>query len=196
MYNQIRKQKNIILFSIIVLLSSFSCYNKEKESNKNIFIEIINQHKLNSNQKKTSIKVFFALDPECPLSKNYTKKIKHIFEKYNKEVLFACFFPGDYYSNEEVEFFMRKYNLNMKSFIDRDLKATKAFNANVVPEVFVLNQNYEIIYQGLIDNWIGKLGRTKQYINQEYLIDAIEASLKNKIPLINRTEAIGCLIEK
>ena len=53
-----------------------------------------------------------------------------------------------------------------------------------------------MIYQGLIDNWVSELGRTRQYTNQNYLEDAIESILLNKKPNISKTTAIGCFIEK
>jgi len=184
--------KSIIkkIFIITTLLTILPACNKDE---KNILTQIINDLNI---ENTTDIKIFVALDTECPLSKSYTKKINELSKKYKKEVIFICFFPGKHYTNVEVDNFKKKYNLKIESFIDKDLTVTKVFDANVVPEVFVLNKNYKIVYKGLIDNWVGELGKKKQYINKEYLIDAIEASLNNNLPLIRSTEAIGCIIEK
>ena len=187
MFNPIIKK---IFFITTILFTILTACNKDE---KKILAQIIND--LNF-KNTTDIKVFIALDTECPLSQSYTKKINELSEKYKKEVMFICFFPGKYHTDKGVANFKKKYDLKIKSFIDRDLTATNIFGANVVPEVFVLNENYKIVYKGLIDNWIGELGRKKQYINREYLIDAIDASLNNDLPLISSTEAIGCIIEK
>ena len=69
-------------------------------------------------------------------------------------------------------------------------------DAQVVPECFVLNKNLELIYKGLIDDWVGEIGKTKRYINNNYLIDAIESSIDDNSLKINSTIAIGCIIER
>ena len=189
MFNRTSK-KVFFIISILIISLAFLIYKKKKE---NVFIQIIKDLNI---EKIPDTKVFIALDPECPLSQSYTKKINDLFKKYKEQVLFIGFFPGSYYSDQEINSFKEKYNLNIKSFIDKKLTLTKTFNADVVPEVFVLNNDYKIIYNGLIDNWVGEIGKKKQYINKEYLIDAIESSLNNELPLIRSTKAIGCLIEK
>mgnify|MGYP001247590419 CR=1 FL=1 len=189
MFNHLIKK---IFIATLIFTTLISC-GKNKKTIKKTIIKTINQLKIKSTIP--DVKVFIALDPECPLSQSYTKKISQLHKKYHPKVLFVCFFPGDHYTDQEINLFVKKYNLNTEFFVDRKLIITKTFNASVVPEVFVLNNNYEIIYKGLIDNWIGEIGRKKQYINEEYLINAIEAALNNNLPLINSTEAIGCLIE-
>ena len=184
--------KNIIkkIFIITLIFTTLiSCENEQKKD----VIKIINQLNIKNNIPEN--KVFIALDPECPLSQSYTKKINQLQEKYHKKVLFVCFVPGDHYTDQEINLFIEKYELKTEFFVDKKLIITKIFKASVVPESFVLNNNYEVIYKGLIDNWVGEIGRKKQYVNEEYLMDAIEAVLNNNLPLISSTEAIGCLIE-
>ena len=187
---KLKNKKVFFIISILIILLIFIIYNKRRA---NIYIKIVKDLNI---KNIPSTKVFIALDPECPLSQSYTKKINSLCKKYEDKVLFIGFFPGSNYTTQEINNFKEKYNLNINSFIDKKLIITKAFNANVVPEVFVLNNDYKIIYNGLIDNWVGELGRKKQYINKEYLIAAIESSLNNDLPLIRSTKAIGCLIEK
>ena len=160
---------------------------------KNI-IQII-QKKINFESSNKEIKVVFALDTECPLSKQYTKKINQLAEKYSKNVDFLIFFPGPYSSEEEIDRFIQKNNININFFIDNDLSLTRSLKATVVPESFVINSKSKIIYQGLIDNWVSELGRTRQYTNKNYLEEAIKSAIKNKKPVIQKTHAIGCLIE-
>ena len=186
MFNKIIKKTFI---TTLIFTTLISCEKKQKEH----VIKTINQLKIKKNIPEN--KVFIALDPECPLSQSYTKKINQLYEKYHKKILFVCFIPGDYYTDQEINLFIEKYDLKTEFFVDKKLTITKTFNASVVPEAFVLNDNYEVIYNGLIDNWVGEIGRKKQYVNEEYLMDAIEAVLNNNLPLISSTEAIGCLIE-
>ena len=41
-----------------------------------------------------------------------------------------------------------------------------------------------------------EIGKTKQYINIDYLFDAIESSINDSSIKINSTIAIGCIIER
>ena len=178
----------------IGLLFFFSSCDFFKSKKK--VIELIQEKNINFKISNKAIKVFFALDTECPLSIQYTKKINQLAKKYSENIEFLIFFPGPYYSIEEVDSFIIKNNININFFIDNDLSVTKSLQATIVPESFIVNSKSEIIYQGLIDNWVSELGRTRQYTNKNYLEDAIISILKNQKPTTKKTQAIGCLIEQ
>ena len=59
-----------------------------------------------------------------------------------------------------------------------------------------LNNKLNVIYQGLIDDRVKALGRTSQNTQNHYLINAIESYLKDEQPKTNKTNAIGCIIER
>ncbi len=187
MLNKSHIKVSIYLF---IFLGLFAC----KNSKKSILTQTISN--LNSEKKTYETFVFIALDPECPLSQSYTKKINFIFKEYNDKVLFINFIPGNNYSVKEINVFVNTYNLTGEIFIDKNLSITEILDAQVVPECFVLNKNLELIYKGLIDDWVGEIGKTKQYINKDYLIDAIESSIDDNSLKINSTTAIGCIIER
>ena len=157
-------------------------------------IEIIKNKNLNNFDK--DIKVLIAFDTECPISKQYCNKISSLTEKYSENIDFLFFLPGPYYNQKEVSEFFNENKIKTKYLIDDDFSITNSLNANVCPEVFIINSKSKVIYQGLIDNWVSELGRTRQYTNQNYLEDAIESILLNKKPNISKTKAIGCFIEK
>ena len=60
----------------------------------------------------------------------------------------------------------------------------------------LLMKSFDTKYQGLIDNWVKDLGRKSQHINEKYLQEAIITYLKNDTIQINKTNAIGCIIER
>ena len=203
----LQKNKNIqTIINLFVLLvcvcSFFSCdFPKSQEKNtidsfpENSIIKSIHEENPYFRLSSKPIKVFVALDTECPLSKQYTQKINQLSKKYKKNTVFFAFFPGSFYSEEQVDSFMTVNNLNINFFIDYDLSITKYLRATVVPEAFVINSKWEIFYQGLIDNWASELGRTRQYTSKHYLENAIIAITKEKKPSIKKTNAIGCLID-
>ncbi len=178
-------------FSIILFFQLASCnffYNNEN------LLEIIKNKNLKNFDK--DIKVLIAFDTECPISKQYCNKISSLTEKYSENIDFLFFLPGPYYNHKEVRKFFNENKIKTKYLIDDDFSITNSLNANVCPEAFIINSKSKVIYQGLIDNWVSELGRTRQYTNQNYLEDAIESILLNKRPNISKTKAIGCFIEK
>ena len=178
-------------FSIILFFQLAGCnffYNNEN------FIEIINKKKIKNFDKE--FKVLIAFDIECPISKQYCNKISSLSEKYSEDVDFLFFLPGPFYDEKETNEFFKKNKIKTKYIIDDDFSITNSLNAHVCPEAFIINSKSKVVYQGLIDNWVSELGRTRQYTNKNYLEDAIESILLNKKPNISKTKAIGCFIEK
>ena len=84
----------------------------------------------------------------------------------------------------------------MPIIVDTNQVITNLLDAKITPECFLLDSSFNNIYHGLIDDWIKDLGRKGQYINYDYLIDAIDSHLNNKQVKITRTKAIGCIIER
>lgn len=178
-------------FSIILFFQLAGCnffYNNEN------FIEIINKKKIKNFDKE--FKVLIAFDIECPISKQYCNKISSLSEKYSEDIDFLFFLPGPFYDEKETNEFFKKNKIKTKYIIDDDFSITNSLNAHVCPEAFIINSKSKVVYQGLIDNWVSELGRTRQYTNKNYLEDAIESILLNKKPNISKTKAIGCFIEK
>ena len=178
-------------FSIILFFQFAGCnffYNNEN------FIEIINKKKIKNFDKE--FKVLIAFDIECPISKQYCNKISSLSEKYSEDIDFLFFLPGPFYDEKETNEFFKKNKIKTKYIIDDDFSITNSLNAHVCPEAFIINSKSKVVYQGLIDNWVSELGRTRQYTNKNYLEDAIESILLNKKPNISKTKAIGCFIEK
>ena len=80
--------------------------------------------------------------------------------------------------------------------VDTNQIITSFLDAKTTPECFLLDNDLNILYQGLIDNWIKELGRKGQNIDAEYLNEAIMAYLLNDTIIIQNTNAIGCIIER
>lgn len=148
------------------------------------------------NIKQNKVTVFIFISPECPLCENYSLTFNALQEEYKtKKVKLIGVVPGKYYSVQQVDSFLNKYQMNIEVLMDTEYAFCNYFEAKVTPEIFVLNSESEIIYQGKIDNWIHALGIKRSVVNKLYLKDAIEAILNNTEPDIKITEAIGCIIE-
>jgi hypothetical protein len=84
----------------------------------------------------------------------------------------------------------------MKLIVDTNHILTRFLDAKITPECFLVDSNLNILYRGLIDDWVRELGRTRQYVENHYLENALDLYLKNKPILIKETDAIGCIIQR
>ena len=190
--------KNYIF--ILILILNFSCKKQTKhklftDEKTDVFILTNNSDsvKIIKNNKP---KLFFALDPECPLCKSYATKINDIYKIYKNVIDFYGFFPTPVFAEKKTSEFLERAELDMRIIIDTNQVLTYFLDAKVTPECFFLNEKLDFIYQGLIDDWVKELGRTSQNTQNHYLINSIESYLKNELPATNKTNAIGCIIER
>ena len=168
----------VIFFSVLVLL--ISCHGKDSLSN--IY-----------NDKRDKVLVF--LNPDCPLCQSYTREIKQLQKMYNDKIDFYGVLPGSFYSHQEMDSFLKVYELPLEIIYDHNYNLVNDLNASITPEVFLIDENNKVKYQGLIDNWLGELGRKRQFVSEYYLKDAIESLINEEEVSIKKTKAIGCFIE-
>ena len=190
--------KNYIF--ILILILNFSCKKQTKhklltDNKTDVFILTNNSDSVKI-KKNNKPKLFFALDPECPLCKSYAIRINDISKIYKNVIDFYGFFPTPFFSEKKTNEFIERTELDMSIIIDTNQVLTYFLDAKVTPECFFLNEKLDFIYQGLIDDWVKELGRTSQNTQNHYLINAIDSYLKNKLPATNKTNAIGCIIER
>ena len=144
-------------------------------------------------ENKAKVLVFMA--PDCPLCKNYTKDLKEMLSTFQDQIAIYGVVAGTHYSKYEVDSFLNYYNLPLEIIYDPNFSLVKELDATITPEAYLIDEENKIRYQGLFDNWLGKLGRRRQVITEFYLKDAVESYLKGKEIKIKKTKAIGCFIE-
>lgn len=147
--------------------------------------------------KPTKLSLFVFMSPECPLCENYTKDFTEMRQAYHKDSLniYGVFSGEKLYTEKQILKFKSKYKLDMDFVLDKDYKIARYFNAEVTPECFLVDTDGTIVYSGKLDNWLGKLGRRRQYVSQYYVKDAIHSVLNGEPVKIKHTEAIGCLLQ-
>ena len=94
-----------------------------------------------------------------------------------------------------MDSFLNVYELPLEIIYDHNYSLVNDLKASITPEVYLIDENNKVQYQGLIDNWLGELGRKRQFISQYYLKDAIESLINGEEVRIKKTKAIGCFIE-
>lgn len=145
-------------------------------------------------QFKATVIVF--LEPDCPISQKYTLLLRQLAKSFSsKNVNLLAVYPMPYIKAEKIKTFAQKYQLPITHLIDSRQKLTKLVGASITPEVFLLNNEGKIIYQGMIDNWFYSLGKSRSVITEHYLTDALASYLAEKPIMVSKTTAVGCDIE-
>jgi len=148
-----------------------------------------------STQQQTPLTAIVFLAVDCPISQKYTGELVQIDSIFDAMVNVQGILPGNV-KQEEVDQFKAEYNITFPLIVDRDFLWVKKYSATTTPEVFLVDRQGSLHYQGAIDNWFFDLGKYRQQITEHYLIDAIRAVLEGREPIISRTESVGCVIQQ
>jgi len=144
----------------------------------------------------SKIKIYYFLATTCPISQKYTQEINRLQKVYaSKDMEMILVFPTVKSNKKDIQAFYATYQITMPYIMDRNFALTKQLNAKITPEVFVVNENREILYHGAIDNWFYALGKNRMHITEHYLEDAIKSILKKEQIPRAYVAAIGCFIK-
>jgi peroxiredoxin len=149
---------------------------------------------LNNKQNTKPFTLFIFLSPDCPLCRNYSGALDSLYSQYKNQVHVYGIIPGKAYSNEEVKQFVHEYDIQFPLLTDYDKKLTAYLHAVVTPQVILLDNKFQLVYKGAIDNWVQSLGKQRVKATQFFLSDALQQSISNQTVLVKRTKAVGCRI--
>ncbi len=139
--------------------------------------------------------VLLFLDPDCPVSQKYGATIRKLSANFDsKGIQVIAIYPVVHITAERIHNFAQEYGFDFTHLLDPRMQLTKAIQASVTPEAFLLDQSGEVLYQGAIDNWFYELGRYRRVVSKHYLLDAVEAYTQQQTIEPNKTAAIGCMI--
>jgi peroxiredoxin len=144
--------------------------------------------------KKAVVVIFMGT--ACPVNNAYMAVLASLSKKYETAgVQFVGINsnPGD--GPAEVAAHAQRYELPFPVLKDSTGKVAEQFGARRVPEVFVLNEERQVVYRGRIDDQVGIDYRRPKPTKQE-LVDTLEALIQNRPVQVKETEAVGCLITR
>jgi len=146
---------------------------------------------ISASEKNT---VILFLGTDCPITQKYIARIKEIVDRFDSTTDFYGVFP-EQFSMKEIRRFKKDYKVPIHFLRDAKMEMAHFLGATVTPEVFLLDGQLELQYQGAIDNWFYELGKNRRNTTEQYLIDALSALDQNQKPPLKQTEAIGCFIQ-
>ena len=134
------------------------------------------------------------LGTECPLAKHYAVRLQAISEQYReREVTVVGIFSNAQDSTREIEAFRELHKLTYPLCKDSGSRVADLFGATRTPQVFLLDKERIVRYQGRVDDQY-QIGVVRDRPQQEDLKNALEAVLAGQTPAVAETEPIGCLI--
>lgn len=185
--------KKVIFFLLLTQLiftKGFSQYDINS-----ISIKTIENRNFNWGTLDGKLRAIVFLEPECPLSQQYTLPLKKLQEKYGNLLSVVGVFAGNNYTDSDYKNFKKKYQISFDLLKDEDFHLVKLLNATITPQIFLLDNKGHLLYHGAIDDRVVSLGFTRPSATKYYVEAAINSYI-NHLPInINETKAIGCFIE-
>lgn len=142
----------------------------------------------------TQFTVVAFLGTECPLAKLYAPRLQRLSESFaDKGIQFIGVNSNLHDSIEEVRRFKKHHGIRFPMLKDTGNKVADAYEVTRTSEVFVVDNKFQIRYQGRIDDQY-QPGLTKPEPSRHDLQIALEELLAGKKVSIPATEPVGCLI--
>jgi peroxiredoxin len=136
----------------------------------------------------------------CPVVKKYQQRIIDLNTRFSKEGYPVIAInsndkevsPGD--SFDEMKKFAREKGLQFEYLYDESQEVARLWGATNTPHVYVLSKKGDklvVEYTGAIDN----NADDPEKADKKYVVDAVNALLKNEPVAVVSTKAIGCSIK-
>jgi len=193
------KYNFIFILPLIVLVSvAFSCNifskkpaNVDKVDDFTLFDYTGNKHSLSDYTDSTAIVIIF-IATQCPVSNAYNSRMESIFNEYSeKGIAFIGINSNKQEDVEEIAEHAEDNNLTFTILKDEKNVIADEFAASFTPEVYVLNEDFNIMYHGRIDD-----SRRESDVTTTDLKDALDEIIAGQDVSNPETKAFGCTIKR
>ena len=138
------------------------------------------------------------LGTECPLARLYGPRLQEMADDYAAQgVAFLGIDSNRQDSITELDHYARVYGVKFPLLKDTGNVVADQFGAERTPQIFVLDADRVVRYQGRVDDQYGigaSTGYAKLDVRRRFLPEAIDAILAGNDVSQPYTEAPGCLI--
>ncbi|MFP6586314.1 MAG: redoxin domain-containing protein, partial [Pirellulaceae bacterium] len=143
--------------------------------------------------QEAKVVVLAVLGTECPLTKLYGSRLQELDARFGSEVVFIGLNANTQDSVTEIAAYARRHKITFPILKDLGNKIVDELGAVRTPEVFVLDSQRRIRYQGRIDDQYS-VGVIRNSAKREFLADAVNALLAGRNPRKSYVEPVGCHI--
>jgi peroxiredoxin len=148
-------------------------------------------HSLSDYKDAKAIVVMF-IATQCPVSNAYNSRMEKLYEDYSpKDIAFIGINSNKQESVKEVAEHAQEHGFKFTILKDLDNIIADKFDAQVTPEIYVLNSNFEVLYHGRIDD-----SQRENKVTSQDLRTALNEILAGKKVSVTETKAFGCTIKR
>lgn len=149
-------------------------------------------HGLYELSEEQSATVVLFLATECPIATDYVARIVDLVETYQEQkVTFIGIHANKHETVEDIAAYSEEHGFEFSVLKDPENRVADYFGARRTPEVFLLDSERTLRYQGAIDN-------SPKTPTKHYLQEALDFVIAGKdIPKASKkTRAVGCTIKR
>ena len=149
------------------------------------------QHSLDELDNARAIVVVFTCN-SCPYAVDYEDRLIALHQDYRDQHVAVVAInvnkiPADSFDAMKVR--AEEKGFSFPYLYDETQQIAKDFGATYTPEFFVLDADRKVRYMGAMDD-----DSTGKSVKKTYVRDAIDAVLKDEVPTVQETPAVGCRI--
>ena len=197
--NMILREHSVFKFIFGILLMTYSSFSSGQsvlgEVNKvdDFSLKDYNGKEFSlSDLKDSKAIVVIFVATECPVSNAYNSRMESIYNDYkNKNVVLIGINSNKAEDIGRIKEHAKSKGLTFPILKDEKNIIADKFRASVTPEVFVLNNNFEVLYHGRIDD-----SRDESDVEKKDLRNALDEILSGKQVSDPVTKAFGCTIKR
>lgn len=150
-------------------------------------------HSLSDLRDKHVVVVCFTCN-SCPYAVDYEERMIELHQKYADHPAGVVMVAINANKKPSEQLDKMKQRAEEKKFpfaylIDETQQVANSYHANFTPEFFVLNKERKVVFVGAMDD-----KTDAAQVKERYVELAIEAALKNELPVTQRVPARGCAI--
>jgi peroxiredoxin len=191
-----------VLFAILALLS-FAMHTAADESTnlnsplslqlKDLDGETVTPHGIPDH----GALVLIFVTTDCPIANSYQPTIARLASDFqDRGVIIAVVHEGPDQSRDKLDKHAADYSVQCKLVSDPDHSIAHRLGVSITPEVCVLNNQGETLYQGSIDDLYPGFGKKRPKPTREHLKLALEEITSGARVSEPKTRAVGCSIPK
>jgi hypothetical protein len=139
-------------------------------------------------------RAYVFLSTTCPIANSYTPELNRLADEFKDRVEFFGVLSEPDVSRQAAQKHFAEFELRIPILFDASNLLLKELKPSHVPQVFLLNAERQIIYNGAIDNAYESIGRRRATVEHRYLKTAISSVLAGEPVAEPETLPVGCIV--
>jgi len=145
-----------------------------------------------SDAKDAKLAVIMFIATQCPVSNAYNERMVKLYDDYSsKDVMFFAINANKTEDSEECKEHAADHGFKFPVLKDVNNTIADKYDAQVTPEIYVVNAKHELLYHGRIDN-----SQRESNVESRDLRNALDELLSGKTVTVKDTKAFGCTIKR